>query len=122
MKRVLDHYENRTDDEAVAEDEAAFAAEGETVMVVPTELVPEIRELIARRRGAWSTFGFLRWADAITPTLHEVRKSGHANHGKRPRKRPAGGASTVGKEAIVVVWLPVYFSLVSRPSQLVRLG
>jgi hypothetical protein len=52
VQRVLEHYENQTEEEAVAEDEAAFAAEGQTVMVVPTELVPEIRELIARRRGA----------------------------------------------------------------------
>jgi hypothetical protein len=52
VQRVLDHYENQTDEEAVAEDEAAFAAEGETVIVVPTDLVPEIRDLIARRRGA----------------------------------------------------------------------
>jgi hypothetical protein len=52
VQRVLDHYENQTDDEAVAEDEAAFATQGETVMVVPTDLVPEILELLARRRGA----------------------------------------------------------------------
>jgi hypothetical protein len=52
VQRVLEHYENQTEDEAVAEDEHAFAAEGQTVMVVPTELVPEIRELIARRLGA----------------------------------------------------------------------
>jgi hypothetical protein len=52
VQRVHDHYENQTDAEAVAEDEAAFAAEGETVIVVPTDLVPEIRDLIARRRGA----------------------------------------------------------------------
>lgn len=34
------------------ESEAAFDAEGQTVMIVPTELVPVIRELIAKRRGA----------------------------------------------------------------------
>jgi len=50
--RVLDHYENQTEKEAVAEDEAALKAEGQTVMVVPTELVPEIRKLIAQRSGA----------------------------------------------------------------------
>ena len=48
------HYENQTEDEAVAEDEAAFDAAGETVVVVPTQLVPETRALIARRRGAGS--------------------------------------------------------------------
>lgn len=52
VRKVLTHYENQTEDEAVAEDEAAYEAEGQTVMIVPTELVPAIRQLIARRRGA----------------------------------------------------------------------
>jgi hypothetical protein len=52
VRRVLEHYESQTEEEAVAEDEAAFQAEGQTVMVVPTDLVPAIRKLIARRRGA----------------------------------------------------------------------
>jgi hypothetical protein len=52
VQRVLAHYENQTEEEAVAEDEAAFHAEGQTVMIVPTELVPAIRQLLARRRGA----------------------------------------------------------------------
>ena len=52
VRRVLKHYENQTEDEAVAEDEAAYQAEGQTVMIVPTELVPAIGRLIARRRGA----------------------------------------------------------------------
>jgi hypothetical protein len=52
VKRVLAHYENQTEDEAVAEDEAAFEAEGQTVMIVPTEMVLAIRELLGRRRGA----------------------------------------------------------------------
>lgn len=49
VRKVLEHYENQSEDEAVAEDEAAFDAEGMTVMVVPTDLVPKIRALIARR-------------------------------------------------------------------------
>jgi len=52
VQRVLAHYENQTEDEAVAEDEAAYEAEGQTVMIVPTDLVSAIRELIASRRGA----------------------------------------------------------------------
>jgi hypothetical protein len=52
VQRVLAHYENQTEDEAVAEDEAAFEAEGQTVMIVPTELVPAIRELLGRHRKA----------------------------------------------------------------------
>jgi hypothetical protein len=52
VRKILAHYENQTEDEAVAEDEAAYEAEGQTVMIVPTDLVPAIRRLIARRRGA----------------------------------------------------------------------
>ena len=52
VRKVLAHYENQSEDEAVAEDEAAFEAEGQAVMIVPVELVPKIRQLIARRRGA----------------------------------------------------------------------
>jgi len=50
-RRVLEHYEKQTEDEAVAEDEAAFESRTETVMQVPNELVPAVRELIAKHRG-----------------------------------------------------------------------
>jgi hypothetical protein len=46
VRDVIDYYENQTEDEAVAEDEAAFA--DSTMMAVPPPLVPEVRELIAR--------------------------------------------------------------------------
>jgi hypothetical protein len=49
VNRVLQQYESQTDEEAVAEDEAAYEATEETTMEVPVELVPEIRELIARK-------------------------------------------------------------------------
>jgi hypothetical protein len=52
VRRALDHYEQQSDEEAVAEDEAAYEAPTHTVMEVPVELVPEIRELIARRRAS----------------------------------------------------------------------
>jgi len=50
VRRVLTHYEEQTEEEAVAEDEAMFAEPSQTVMEVPTELVPAIRELIAKHR------------------------------------------------------------------------
>ncbi|MEK7250854.1 MAG: hypothetical protein AAB209_10590 [Bacteroidota bacterium] len=50
VEKVLAHYESQLEEEAVAEDEAAFEASGQTVMEVPTELVPTIRELIAKHR------------------------------------------------------------------------
>jgi hypothetical protein len=49
VQRLIAHYDQMTDDELVAEDEAAQEAEGQTVMVVPTNLVPSVRELIARQ-------------------------------------------------------------------------
>ncbi len=48
VKRLLAHYEGETDEEAVAEDEAAAEAPGRTMIEVPTDLVPAVRELIAR--------------------------------------------------------------------------
>jgi hypothetical protein len=50
--KVLEHYESQTEDEAVAEDEAAYQLEGQTMMIVPSELVPAIRRLLSRHRGA----------------------------------------------------------------------
>lgn len=52
VNRTLGHYENQTEEEAVAEDEAAFEGRNETLMEVPNDLVPEVRELIAKRRLA----------------------------------------------------------------------
>jgi hypothetical protein len=54
VNRVLDHYELQTDEQALAEDEAAFGVEGQTVMAVPSELVPAVCDLIKthkRERG-----------------------------------------------------------------------
>ena len=50
VRRVLAHYEEQTEDEAVAEDEAAFEDQGHTFMEVPKDLVPAVRELIARHQ------------------------------------------------------------------------
>ena len=47
VRAVLAHYEAQTEDEAVAEDEAAFDDTGQTFMEVPNALVPKVRELIA---------------------------------------------------------------------------
>ena len=49
VKRVLDHYESQTEDEAVAEDEAAWEDMSHTFIEVPNELVPAVRELIAKK-------------------------------------------------------------------------
>ena len=36
-----------------AEDEAAYESTTHTIMTVPVELVPKVRDLIARRRTGW---------------------------------------------------------------------
>lgn len=51
VKRVLAHYDQQTDDEAVAEDEATYESTTHTAMEVPVDLVPAVRELLAKRRA-----------------------------------------------------------------------
>jgi hypothetical protein len=50
IRRVMTSYEQQDEDAAVAEDEAAVESSA-TVMSVPFELVPKIRELIAKRNS-----------------------------------------------------------------------
>ena len=52
VRRVLKHYEEQTDEQAVAEDEAAYEATEGTTMEVPVELVPDVRKLIAEKTKA----------------------------------------------------------------------
>ena len=51
VRRVLEHYESQSDEEAVAEDEAAYESTTHTTMEIPVELVPQVRELLAKKRG-----------------------------------------------------------------------
>jgi allophanate hydrolase subunit 1 len=48
VHRVLAHYENQTEVEALAEDEAAYEDITQTTIDIPIELVPAVRELIAK--------------------------------------------------------------------------
>jgi hypothetical protein len=48
VQQVLAHYKQQTEEEAVAEDEAALERNDESVMQVPFDLVPLVRELIAK--------------------------------------------------------------------------
>lgn len=52
VRQLADYYDRQSENEQVAEHEAALQAEGHTVMVVPTELVPEILKLITKKRTA----------------------------------------------------------------------
>ena len=52
VAELIAHYEGQSDEEAVAEDEAAMSDSRRTVMEIPTDLVPAVRDLIANRSGA----------------------------------------------------------------------
>ena len=51
VAETIAHYEGQSDEEAVAEDEAAMSGPSRTVMETPTDLVPAVRDLIANRSG-----------------------------------------------------------------------
>ncbi|RIK04457.1 MAG: hypothetical protein DCC49_13380 [Acidobacteria bacterium] len=48
IQEVLEHYESQTDEEMLAEDEAAFEAPDTVVMPIPNELADEVEALIER--------------------------------------------------------------------------
>lgn len=50
VERVIAHYEQQTEEEGMAEDEAAFEDSSQTVIEVSKELLPAIRELIAKHK------------------------------------------------------------------------
>lgn len=52
VKKPLAHYESQSEEEAVAEVEATFEAPDQTDMEIPTDLVPAVRELIAKYKAA----------------------------------------------------------------------
>lgn len=53
IQRLIAHNAGLTEDEQVAEDEAAFAhGAGLTTIAVPTELLPAIRRLLASYEAA----------------------------------------------------------------------
>ena len=47
VKSLIDHYDNQSDEEAIAEFEAAYEDAKSTMMQIPIELVPEVENLIA---------------------------------------------------------------------------
>lgn len=48
VRRVIAHYDQQSEEEAVAEDEAAFEDETVVVVGIPKELVPEVRRIVAK--------------------------------------------------------------------------
>lgn len=51
VQRLLALYEEQSEEEAVAEDEAAFADQTQAAMEIPLELVPAVRALLAEHYG-----------------------------------------------------------------------
>ena len=49
VQRVLTHYEGQTEDESLREDEAGVDSSA-TVVNVPRDLLPKVRELIAKHQ------------------------------------------------------------------------
>lgn len=51
VQKVLAHYESQSEEEAVAEDEAAYEDKDQTFIEIPNELLREVRELIAQHQN-----------------------------------------------------------------------
>lgn len=53
VKKLIDYYEGLSEDEQVAEDEAAMAEQsGRAVVTIPEELLPAVRHLLATHKSA----------------------------------------------------------------------
>ncbi|MEZ4729024.1 MAG: hypothetical protein R3E79_17965 [Caldilineaceae bacterium] len=52
VQRVLAHYEQQSEEEAVAEDEATVETSTQALMEIPIDLVPVVRELLAKYYAA----------------------------------------------------------------------
>jgi hypothetical protein len=48
VQDVLAHYENQSDDEAIAEAEAAYRKRKSGLIEVPLKLLPQVRRVLAR--------------------------------------------------------------------------
>jgi hypothetical protein len=55
VQKVLAHYEGQSQEEAVAEDEAAYENSTQAMIEVPRALVPVVRDLIARHKESRKT-------------------------------------------------------------------
>lgn len=83
VRYLLQHYETQTEDEAVAEDEAAFRRRDQTVMVIPKHLVPTITGMIARE-------GRRRQSVARRPNKSSVLERSHVAVQKKSERARSG--------------------------------
>ena len=51
IKALADHYDNQSDEDAAAEDDAAYRSTLVTMMAIPVELVPQVHKLLAKCAG-----------------------------------------------------------------------
>jgi len=79
VQSVLEHYEQQTEDEALAEDEAAFRLRGQTVVVVPNSLVPEVTRLVGAHRSR-RQISSGRPNTVSKPMAHRTRRSRTPGH------------------------------------------
>ena len=52
VEAIINHYENQSDDEAIAEAEAAYRSTKSAMIQVPIGLVSQVEKLIARKRAS----------------------------------------------------------------------
>ena len=52
VRRLIAHYETLDEEQEVAEDEAAQEQPSQTAVVVPIELMPAIRQMLAQKGGS----------------------------------------------------------------------
>ena len=50
VRSLIEHYDSLTDEEWLAEDEAAREDETQTFVAIPNELLPAVRDLLAKHR------------------------------------------------------------------------
>jgi hypothetical protein len=51
VREIAAYYDNQSDEEAIAEAEAAYGDAAVTVMAIPIDLVPAVTQLLKRRRA-----------------------------------------------------------------------
>lgn len=49
VRRLLAHYDAQTEEQAIAEDEAAWGDAAHATMRIPIDLVPAVRKMLAER-------------------------------------------------------------------------
>lgn len=51
VRELAEYYEHQSDEDAVAEHEAALSRPNHTLMPIPRELVPQVHELLAQHEA-----------------------------------------------------------------------